>query len=491
MVTMGQSGLRLCLIALVALAVGCDGSSSEVSVEEEVADLLIKEGRVIDPETGFDDQAIVAIREGKIVGVGEAGWVARDTLNAGGLVVAPGFIDVHGHGQDDENYAVRVRDGVTSALELEIGTADVDGFYRARESGTLINHGVSVGHAPVRMDVMDDPGTRLPAGPAASRVGSQEELEAIWAGVRRGLEEGAVAVGFSLQNTPMAGTEELEGIFALAAEFGVGVHAHIRHMGQGPEGESALDALEEVIGLGTEFGVPVHVAHVHSSGLGQTESLLDRIEVARTEGVSVTTEVYPYAAGQTSIEGSFFSEGWRERLGIDYGDLEWPATGERLTATTFREFREEGGLVIIHMIPADAVSAAIADPNTMIASDGVVQDGRGHPRVSGTYSRVLGRYVREEGTLTLSEAIRKSSLMPAQLLQRALPGMERKGRVQVGADADLVIFDPELVIDRATYEDPTSPPDGIHHVLVAGVLVVQDGDLDDSVRPGTGLRRDQ
>ena len=489
MVRLGQVGIGFWVaISLGALAVGCD-AGPEGQSEVRVAEILISDGRVVDPETGMDEEASVAISEGRIVGVGDGGWQAQDTLNAQGLVVAPGFIDVHAHGQDDENYAIRVRDGVTSALELEIGAGDVDAFYGSRAAGTLVNHGVSVGHAPVRMEVMDDPGTRLPAGPAADRVGTQDELEAIWAGIRRGLEAGAVAVGFSLQNTPGAGTEELEGIFALAAEFGVAVHAHIRYMGEGATGESAMDALEEVLSLSAGSGVPIHVAHVHSSGLGQTEALLERIDAARNDGVSVTTEVYPYAAGQTSIEGSFFSEGWRERLGIDFGDVEWPETGERLTESNFGEFRARGGLVIIHMIPPQAVSAAVADPNAMIASDGVVQNGSGHPRVAGTYSRILGRYVREEGVLSLTEAIRKSSLMPAQLLQMALPAMERKGRVQVGADADLVVFDPDRVIDRATYEDPTLPPVGIPHVLVAGVIVVRDGQIDESVRPGTGLRR--
>lgn len=457
-------------------------------LDQEPMDLVILEGRVVDPESGLDGIRNVGIRDGRIAAVTEAGMEGRDTIDATGLVVAPGFVDLHGHGQDDENYRVRVRDGVTTALELELGTANVDAFYGEREGRALIHHGASAGHVPIRIRTMGDAGTRLPVGPAADRPGSEDEVREIVERVREGLRQGAPAVGFSIQNTPAATPSEVEGIFRVAAEFGVPVHVHLRHMG--PHGEeNSLAALEEVLAYSRRTGARLHVAHIHSSGLGQTGDLLDRISQARAEGVEVTTEVYPYTAGQTNIEGAMFREDWRRRLDVDYGDLEWPATGGRLTEATFRRYRSEGGLVIIHMIPPASLGAAIAHPHVAIASDGLIAGGRGHPRAAGSYSRVLGRYVREEGLIELAEAIRKMSLLPATVLEHAVPAMARKGRVQPGADADLVLFDPETVIDRATYEEPILPPVGIPHVLVAGVSVVRHGELDGSVAPGKGIRR--
>lgn len=472
--------LLMSLILLVPLACGAPGDF----------DLVILEGRVVDPETELDDVRHLGIRDGVIHAVSRGPLRGRDTIDARGLVVAPGFIDVHGHGQDDENFRARVRDGVTTALELELGTGDVSRFYGEREGKALIHHGASSGHVPVRIDVMDDEGTRLPVGPAANDAASPEEIQRILERIRAGLEAGGPAVGFSLQNTPAAGREEVEGAFALAAEYGVPVHVHLRHMG--PVGdETSLVALEEVLELSRITGAGLHIAHIHSSGLGQTETLLRRISEARAEGVDVSTEVYPYAAGQTNIEGAFFSGDWRGRLGIDYGDLEWPPTGERLTEAGYNRYKAEGGLVIIHMIPPSALDAAVRHPHAMIASDGLFVNGRGHPRAAGSYSRILGTYVRDQGAIELSEAIRKMSLFPATRLESGVPAMRRKGRIQEGADADIVVFDLGTVHDRATYEEPTLAPEGIQHVLVAGVRVVRDGELDDSRYPGVGIRTER
>jgi dihydroorotase len=214
------------------------------------------------------------------------------------------------------------------------------------------------------------------------------------------------------------------------------------------------------------------------------------IEGAQQRGLDISTEVYPYTAGSTDIRAALFDPGWRERTGGDYGDIEWVATGERLTEATFHQFREEGGPIIVHIIPQDMVDYAVAHPIVMIASDGVPYiGGRAHPRGAGTYARVLGRYVREQGAIPLMEALRKMSLMPARRLERAVPQMRNKGRIRVGVDADLAVFDSDRVIDRATYADPAQYSEGIVHVLVNGTFVVRDGQLLDGVFPGVGIRR--
>jgi dihydroorotase len=218
-----------------------------------------------------------------------------------------------------------------------------------------------------------------------------------------------------------------------------------------------------------------------------TQNLLDMIQGARDSGLDVTTECYPYTAGMTRIESALFDEGWQEHYGIDYESLQWPETGEFLNASTFAEYRETGGWVIAHSTPQEAVDAAVTNPLAMIATDGIMNDGKGHPRTSGTYSLVLGRFVREKKSLSLMDAINKMTLMPAQRLEGRAPAFKNKGRIRVGADADIAIFDPGRIIDRSTYEQPTLPPEGMMHVIVNGVPVVRNARLQEGVAPGQGI----
>lgn len=203
----------------------------------------------------------------------------------------------------------------------------------------------------------------------------------------------------------------------------------------------------------------------------------------------MTTECYPYTAGSTYLESAVFDPGWQEKQEITFHDVQWAETGERLTAETFEKYRKQGGVVVIHSIPEEAARTAIANPVVMIASDGMPITGpKVHPRGQGTFSRVLGHYVREEKTLDLMTALRKMTLMPAQRLEKRAPIFKDKGRIRVGADADITVFDPNRVIDKATYEEPLQYSEGIQFVLVNGVAVVNDGRLVDGVFPGRGAR---
>jgi dihydroorotase len=261
----------------------------------------------------------------------------------------------------------------------------------------------------------------------------------------------------------------------------------MRHNGTQEPHNSTL-ALEEVTAASAITGAPLHVVHIHSTSVAFTGRHLQMISEARARGLDITTECYPYTFGMTDLASGVFDPGWREALGIDYKDLQWFATGERLTAESFERYRKTGGYVAIHSIPEDVVRTAVAAPGVMIASDGLMENGKGHPRAAGTYSRVLGRFVREQKVLTLMEALRKMTLLPAQRLQRRAPLFKDKGRVRAGADADLVVFDADRVIDRATIEEPTRAPDGILHVLVNGVAVVRGGEVQTGVYPGRSLR---
>jgi N-acyl-D-aspartate/D-glutamate deacylase len=213
------------------------------------------------------------------------------------------------------------------------------------------------------------------------------------------------------------------------------------------------------------------------------------VKGVQARGLDVTTECYPYTAGSTGLESALFDSGWQEKMGISYKDLQWAKTGERLTEQTFNTYRKEGGIVIIHMIPEEMVRIAVADPMVMIASDGMQITGpKVHPRGQGTFSRVLGHYVREEKALDLMTALRKMTLMPAQRLEKHAPLFKHKGRISTGADADITIFDPDRVIDKATFEEPLQASEGIQFVLVNGQVVINNGNLVKNVYPGTATR---
>jgi dihydroorotase len=288
-----------------------------------------------------------------------------------------------------------------------------------------------------------------------------------------------------LDYTPGASVEEIRAVFALAAARGVPVFVHMR-LGATPTDASPIDAL---LGHVEATHAPLHIVHLNSSGLSRAPAYLDKIVALRTRGFDVTSEVYPYTASSTHIETAMFDDGWRERLGIDYGDLQWAATGERLTAETFAKYRKQGGSVIAYVMQAEFVDPLVADPRLIIASDGIpFFEENVHPRGAGTYARVLGRYVREQRALALMDALRKLTLLPAQRLEGFAPAFRNKGRVRVGADADLTVFDPARVLDRATFEDPWQPSAGIVHVLVGGVFVVRDEANVPDVAPGRGMR---
>jgi len=450
-------------------------------------DVVILNGRVIDPESRTDTVRNLGISNGAIKTISTSNLNGRTVIDARGLVVSPGFIDLHQHGQDDENYRFKAMDGVTTALELEVGTGDVDAWYAQRDGKSLINYGVSAGHLAARMAAMHEPVTFLPTGDAARRSATDAEIAEMKQRLEDGLKRGAIAVGFGIQYTPNASRWEILEMFRVAARYNASCHVHMRHAGVKEPG-SSIQALEELIAAATITGAPLHVVHIQSTGGPATPKLLQMIAEARSRGLDVTTECYPYIAGMTDIKSAIFDEGWQEVFNIDYKDLQWAATGERLTKETFEKYRRTGGMVAVFSMTEEIVAAAIKSPLTMIASDGILERGKGHPRTAGTYSRVLGNYVRDKGALTLMEALTKMTLMPAQRLERRVPMMKNKGRIRVGADADLTIFDLRSITDKSTFQDPAQYAEGIRFVLVNGVLIVKDGGLQSDVHPGRAVR---
>lgn len=460
-------------------------------------DLVLEGGRVMDPETGLDALRNVGIRDGKISRVSSEALSGKRVIHAGGLVVAPGFIDLHQHGQDLASQQVKAFDGVTTALELEIGAPDVAQFLKAKQGHSLIHYGTSASHVAARAAIFGAP---LPAevigphagipeilpksGPATDQPATPEQIEAMRHRLRTELDAGGLAIGMGIQYTPGATRLEVIDMFRLAAERGLPVYTHMRSAGRVEPG-SSIEAVSEVIGAAAITGASLHIVHINSTCLRDSMECLSMVEGARARGLDVTTEAYPYIAGMTAVNSALFNPGWREKLGIDYADLVLPDTGEHLTKQRFDELHNSSTThwVLIFANTQQVVDKVIPHPLVMIASDGA----EGHPRNAGTYSRVLAQYVREKGTVTLMDAIRKMSLMPAQMLERSTPAARQKGRLQEGADADIVVFDANAITDRSTFEKPMEPSVGVRYLIVAGTLLVDEGKLAPDVYPGRAL----
>ena len=451
-------------------------------------DVVLEGGRVMDPETGLDAVRNVGIRDGKIVRISSEALSGRRVIHAGGLVVAPGFIDLHQHGQELESQRVKALDGVTTALELEIGAPDVAQFLKAKAGQSLIHYGTSASHVAARALVFGaplPPGEILPkSGPATDQPATPEQIEAMRERLRAELDAGGLAVGMGIQYTPGATRLEVIDMFRLAAERRLPVYTHMRSAGRIEPG-SAIEATSEVIGAAAVTGASLHIVHINSTCARDAMECLSMIEGARARGLDVTTEAYPYIAGMTFINSAVFNPGWQEKHGISYSELVLPNTGEHLTKQRFDELHNSNTpqTVLIFSNTQEMVDKVIPHPLVMIASDGIP----GHPRNAGTYSRVLAQYVREKGTITLMDALRKMSLMPAEMLERSTPAARQKGRLQEGADADIVVFDAATISDRSTFAKPMEPSVGVRYLVVGGTIVVDEGKIVPDVFPGRPL----
>jgi len=451
-------------------------------------DVVIQGGRVIDPETGLDAVRNVGISQGRIKKISAEPLEGKRVISARGLIVAPGFIDLHQHAEDIESQRVKALDGVTTALEMEIGKPDVAAYLQSKQGRSLINYGTTASHPAARALAFGAPipeGSLVPkSGAASDKPASPEQIEAIKTRLRHELDAGALGVGMGIQYTPGVTRWEVIEMFRLAAQRSMPVYTHIRSNGNIEPG-SNIESVSEVIGAAAVTGAPLHVVHINSSCGAQALDCLGLIAGARARGLNVTTEAYPYEAAMTFINSARFNPGWQEKSGATYHDLMLPETGERLTKERFEELHNssEPRAVVLFSNTMENVDPVFRNPLVMVASDGE----KGHPRNAGTYCRILARYVRSQGTLTLMDAIRKMSLMPAQVLERSTPSARLKGRLQEGADADVVIFDPQTVTDRATYQHPMETSVGVEYLLVGGAVLVDKGKLMEGVFPGKAI----
>lgn len=454
-------------------------------------ELVIRGGRVMDPETGLDATMNVGINAGRIAKISAEPLTGTRTIDAKGLVVAPGFIDLHQHGQEEDSTVLKAFDGVTSGLEMEIGVPDVKAFLTHKSGRSLINYGTTASHAAARAAAFGSPltGTDIipKSGHSTNDPATMDQVAQMQARLDSEIDAGGLGIGMGIQYVPGATRQEIIHIFQLAASRNVPVFTHIRSVGKKEPG-SSIESVSEVIGAAAVTGAPLQIVHINSTCLSDVPECLAMVAGAKARGLDVTTEAYPYIAGMTAINSALFNPGWQEKFGVSYDALMLPETGERLTKERFDELHAspKSLAVVLFVNRQEVVDGVIANPLTSIASDGEI----GHPRNAGTYSQILKRYVRELRTISLMDAIRKMSLMPAQRLEKATVSARRKGRIQEGADADIVVFDPATVADRATYERPNERSTGMRFVLVNGVPVIDQGALVPGVSPGKGIVSD-
>ncbi len=458
-------------------------------------DIVLQGGRVIDPETNFDAIRNIGIRNGQILEISTNTLSGTETIDVSGLIVAPGFIDIHVHGITNVEQEYQIKDGVTTALELEWGLPFLEEWYELRKSRSIINFGASVNWPITRVqslasfqeqlsslkETMSTKGLPVTKTmPAFGRSFYQElpldRIPEMLDYIQASLKSGGLGISMPIGYLPGASTEEVFRVYQLAGTLKAPVYAHVR--------EGGIIAIQQVISDAVLTGAPLHIAHMNSMALSKIMLAIEMVNTAQKSGFDITTELYPYTAGSTDLKSAIFDTGWQQKLNMNYDDLQWVATGERLTEETFATYRKEGGTVVMHNMKPEWIASGIASKGTIIASDGMPYAKLAHPRSSGTFSRVLGKYVREDKVLGLIEAIEKITLLPARRLEVIAPVMKRKGRIQVNADADITIFSFDKIIDTSTFEKGIQPSEGIEYVLVNGVPVLRKGKIVKNTFPG-------
>ncbi len=495
------------LLSLASVVLGCTHVRNAEPIKY---DLVFTGGRVIDPESGFDQQANVAINGKTIAAISNSPLLGNESIDASGLVIAPGFIDLHSHAMSRIGQQLQAMDGVTTALELEAGAYPLDALQQAMGSYSIINYGASTSHLAIRQRVIErinmphisihpeplspefgsDAAAKpfVPKNAAFTQVASTQQLNLIKTNLQQGISEGGLGIGLLLDYMSGAvNTAELNIIFQVAAAAEVPVFVHIR---RGLPADPA--GLEEVISLAKKHRASAHVCHLNASAMGGIEHFLALISKAQAEGVDITAEAYPYNAGSTSISAAVFGRDWQSIFDISYKDIEWVATGERFTEDMWHDYRERfpSGQVIHHYGKENWTQTALSAPNIIVASDAMplaaAQD-KVHPRGAGTFSKILGRYIATDDNsagMTLITALAKMTLLPAKRMETFAPGFKYKGRLRTGFDADITLFNPKSISDMATFKQPQTASRGIQYVLVNGEFILKDGKLIEGSLPG-------
>ncbi len=509
-------------IPLLALTTFCVGAAVPIHAQGARYDLVVAGGRAIDPETGLDGIRWIGVRNGKVSAISKTPITGKETLDAKGLVVSPGFIDLHAHGQQMAAARMQAFDGVTTALELEAGTLPVAMAYdQVAKEGRPINYGFSAAWLFGRIaekEGMEPDGSISFFQRAQSKKGwqftiaSPEETQRIMGRVEQGLKDGALGIGVLAGYAPGYGHKEYYALAQLAKKYNVPTFTHVRYLSV-IEPQSSFEAFQELVSLAATTGAHMHISHLNSNSTRDIPIIAEMIKGAQSRGVPVTTEAYPYAAGSTVVGAELFRGNWRERMGgAKSSDIE--VNGKPYNDSTLADVQANapGTWIVVHFMrpdtsPADQayLDQAVLFPGGAIASDAMPwtsggktitenvwplpADAFAHPRSAGTFTRFLRDYVRERKTVDLREGLRKMTLIPAQILEQHVPQMKTKGRLQVGSDADIIAFDFATVSDRATFTAPNAVSAGMKYVVVNGTPIIRNGELVRDALPGRPVRR--
>ena len=479
--------------------------------------LVIRGGRLVDPGQGVDVSVDLAIEDTRVAAIGP-NLRGRIILDAAGCVVAPGFIDLHSHAQTVSGHRLQAFDGVTTTLELEAGAMPVAAAYaRTSAEGRPLNYGYSASWAGARIRVIaGDSGSQQSAmarfaDPAWQREATEAEEDRILGMLETEVGAGALGIGVLVGYAPRTSLGEYLRVARLAAARRVPTYTHARDLIE-VSPDTRMDGAEELVRAAAETGAHMHFCHVNSSSGRRVDRVLARVDRVRREGAVVTMEAYPYGAGMTVIGAVFLAPERLAARGLRPTDIVYLPTNQRVRdAEHLNRLRaaDPGGRCVVHFLDetkaADAavLRASLFHADTIVASDAIAPIGLGpgaelawplpptartHPRTAGTFARSFRRLVGE-GKMSILEFVRRVSLLPARVIATATGDSLCKGTLHVGADADVVVFDPDGFQDRATYEASTRPSAGVRHLLVGGEPVIRDGTLAQSARPGRPVRK--
>ncbi|UVI30308.1 amidohydrolase family protein [Paenibacillus spongiae] len=457
-----------------------EASVTEADLNKEY-DIVIAGGRVVNPETKLDHEGLnVGISGGTIGVVTAKPLKGKRVIDAKGQVVSPGFIDNLSYDPNPLGVWQKIGDGVTSNIAMHGGTSTPKQWYNHYERDMPpVHFGASFFYTQARNQF------KLGRYDAAQ----QSHIDKLKKDAEKALNDGALGISFSLEYVPGISSEEIIPLMELAKQYNVPVYFHGRYSDASEPG-TEIEGTKELIEYAEKTGAAVHIDHINSTGgTFSMKEALALIDEARVKGYDITACTYPYDYWGTYLNSARFDEGWQERFRISYNDLQIAGTTERLTKESFAKYQKQGKLAVAYAIPPEAVVDAFQAPYVMIGSDAILEPGHNnHPRASGTFARAIGLYVREQQVMSLMDGIAKLSLMPAQRLEKQAPALRKKGRIAKGMDADIVIFDFDTIRDRSTVEKPDLMSEGIHYVLVAGQVALDNGKLNKKIRLGEPLR---
>ena len=434
---------------------------------------LIYGGRVIDPANRVDGMLNLLIEDGKILWAGTGKPDAEQVIDATGKVVTPGFIDIHMHEDplvdgkiSQDILLMMLRMGVTTAVggNCGINVADpVEYLNIVDRDGAAVNVALFAGHEYFRK-----------AAGATDIYGTatEEQKVEMEKTIAAALDKGCVGVSFGLRYVPGANKDEFFRAAKCCKENKKLISSHVRD-----DADGIFAAIDEFCAAGVEYGIPVQISHIGSmGGFGQMTGVLQQIDSYKLCGLDIAMDCYPYFAFSTRIGTPTYDPGWLDRYHCDYDVLEFcegKYKGQRATKETFDEIRRDFPecITVCHVMKETDIRLAYSHPNVMVGSDGLMSNGQGHPRAAGSFPRFLAEFVRK-GSLSLYEAVEKITAQPAARLH-----LTHKGRLNVGADADITIFDPETIQDRATFPQPNLPPVGIDCVILGGEVVMENGQV--------------